>query len=472
MRAISYELQHAIGRVTPGLREAGLIEYIGSDPAHGQAFVQAMLEAGFVVREVSAPSGKADALMLAYGLAGNTHESHCAAIEAISAQAKRFEDRGGTLILLQDTGGRFQPVDHRAWLGGMAGLARTAQREFPNVTVRTIDVDIEGLGLNAASHALIEELLSGGAAPCAGLSPDGRVVPAEGLFTMPGNRPGQVGPQDVILVTGGARGVTADCIIELARRTGARFALLGRSAITPWPADLAPARDEKALRGALAARAKAKGEKVSPAALNKEARALLAGAEIRATLEAIDQAGGRALYVPVDVANADALGSAIARISRELGPVTGLVHGAGVLADKLIREKTRAQVETVFAPKIAGLEALLAALDTGKLNTVAFFSSVAARYGNAGQADYAMANEILNRMAYWLKAANPVACVTALGWGPWDGGMVDESLKAKFAEMGVALIPRDAGARLFADAVLAGAACPVEIVIGSEIAHG
>ena len=167
-----------------------------------------------------------------------------------------------------------------------------------------------------------------------------------------------------------------------------------------------------------------------------------------------------------------ALKGAIGQVTDQFGPVTGLVHGAGVLADKLIREKTRDQIERVFAPKIGGLEALLSVLDASQLKAIAFFSSVAARYGNAGQSDYAMANEILNRMAHWLKAANPQAAVTSLGWGPWDGGMVDDTLKAKFAEMGVSLIPRDAGAHLFADAVLAGAACPVELVIGSDIAHG
>ncbi len=82
-----------------------------------------------------------------------------------------------------------------------------------------------------------------------------------------------------------------------------------------------------------------------------------------------------------------------------------------------------------------------------------------------------MANEILNRMAYWLKAAHPEAAITSLGWGPWDGGMVDDTLRAKFAEMGVPLIPREAGARLFADALLSGKACPVELVVGAEIAH-
>ncbi|WP_370372438.1 KR domain-containing protein, partial [Henriciella pelagia] len=99
-------------------------------------------------------------------------------------------------------------------------------------------------------------------------------------------------------------------------------------------------------------------------------------------------------------------------------------------------------------------------------------SSVAARYGNTGQSDYAMANEILNRVAHGMKAANPGACVTSLGWGPWDGGMVDDSLRAKFAEMGVSLIPQQDGANLFADALLAGPLCPVELIIGSELGHG
>ncbi|HIK65316.1 MAG TPA: KR domain-containing protein, partial [Henriciella marina] len=125
----------------------------------------------------------------------------------------------------------------------------------------------------------------------------------------------------------------------------------------------------------------------------------------------------------------------------------------------------------VFGPKIGGLEALISQLDTSQLKTVVFFSSVAARYGNAGQADYAMANEILNRMAWWLKSANPAAAITSINWGPWDGGMVDEGLRAKFAELGVPLISKSAGANAFADAVLAGAACPVELVAGAEIAH-
>ena len=80
-----------------------------------------------------------------------------------------------------------------------------------------------------------------------------------------------------------------------------------------------------------------------------------------------------------------------------LGPVTGLVHGAGVIHDKRIAEKTSAQFDSVFDTKVLGLEALLDATANEPLRFLCFFSSVAARGGNIGQSDYAMANEALNK---------------------------------------------------------------------------
>lgn len=467
-----YIQQAPVGRVTPGIRDARLIEFIGPQTDLNFHFVQTMLEAGLVVREVNRPSGNADALILAFGLGAGAAGVHASAMAALTPMAKHLEDRSGTLILLQDTGGAFQPRDHRAWHGGFAGLGRTAQKEFPGATVRTIDIDMASFGPRPAADRVLEELLTGGTAPVVGLTPAGRVVPDDQPVRLPPNHPGRIGRNDNIVVSGGARGVTADCVIELARRTQANFVLLGRSAIAEWPAGIDATSDERLLRGALAKLAKATGEKLSPADINARARSALAGAEIRHTLEQIRLAGSRAIYIPTDVANPNSLRTAMGEAQSTFGPVTGLVHGAGVLADKLIREKTPEQVERVFAPKVDGLRSLLSELDPNTLKHIAFFSSVAARYGNSGQADYAMANEVLNRVARWLKAARPDTMVTSIGWGPWDGGMVDASLSARFAEMGIALIGRPEGARLFADAMLAGPDCPVELVVGSELGHG
>ena len=97
-------------------------------------------------------------------------------------------------------------------------------------------------------------------------------------------------------------------------------------------------------------------------------------------------------------------------------------------------------------------------------------SSVAARHGNPGQADYAMANEVLNKVAALEQRRRGPACVVrAIGWGPWDGGMVDEALRARFRERGVSLIPIDAGARRFVEELASPGPGQAEIVVGGRM---
>ncbi|HVB37799.1 MAG TPA: SDR family oxidoreductase, partial [Vicinamibacterales bacterium] len=158
-------------------------------------------------------------------------------------------------------------------------------------------------------------------------------------------------------------------------------------------------------------------------------------------------------------------------IRRTWGPITGLVHGAGVLADALIAHKTPEQFDEVFSTKVQGLQALLDATAQDPLRLICCFSSVAARYGNPGQSDYAMANEILNKVA-WKEARRrgPQVRVKSIDWGPWEAGMVTPALRQHFADRGVALIPLSRGATSFVDEVQGGNADEVEVVIGGSLA--
>ena len=149
------------------------------------------------------------------------------------------------------------------------------------------------------------------------------------------------------------------------------------------------------------------------------------------------------------------------------GSITGLVHGAGVLADKLIADKTMEQFDRVFDTKVRGLAALLAAIDTDPLDTMLLFSSVAGRCGNQGQADYAMANEVLAKVAALEQRRRPRAIVRALQWGPWAGGMVTPQLKAHFEAQGVPLIGLDAGAEMLV-AEVTDDRRRTEVVLGGE----
>jgi len=383
------------------------------------------------------------------------------AFALVQAAGRGFALRGGRgrLITVTRLDGAlgFDGRDQDPAFGGIAGLVKTAAREWPHVAARAIDVD-PVLPLDAAAKLLAKELQFDGPVETA-LNAAGarKVTLVERAVPAASREP--LHPGDAVIVTGGARGVTAACALALAREFKPRLVLVGR---TPppgaEPAELASARTEADLRAAIAARAKG----LSPKAIGERAKQVLADREIRATLSALAALGVEARYRACDARDAAAVAALVAETTRDLGPVRGLIHGAGVLADKKIEDKTPAMVDAVLDTKLAGLRHFLDALDPKALRLVALFSSSTARYGRAGQSDYAIANEVLNKAAQVL-ARRASARVLAAGWGPWDGGMVDASLRGLFAAEGVGVIGLEAGAaHLVAEARAQG---PAETVI-------
>ncbi len=278
-----------------------------------------------------------------------------------------------------------------------------------------------------------------------------------------------VGPQTLFVVSGGARGITARCVVGLARRYRCGFLLLGRSAAGALPAFAEGCTDDAVLMQRIASALSAQGERPAPAAIRRQLEAIHARREIAATLAELAAVGGRAEYLQVDITDEAALRAALIEAQARLGPINGLIHGAGVLADRRIEQKRGADFDAVFGPKIAGLRSLLACLPPNSLQHLVLFSSAAGFYGNPGQADYAMANEILNRVAYLLQRAHPACHTVALNWGPWEAGMVTPALKAHFAERGVQVIPVEAGVARLVDELEQRAEQPAQVLVGSPL---
>ena len=271
----------------------------------------------------------------------------------------------------------------------------------------------------------------------------------------------------VFLVSGGGKGITAQCVIKLAEHFGATFILLGRSSIAePEPAWAAGCDDEAALKRAAIQAAQTAGRRMTPVQIRQAVRAVLSRREIMGTLDAVARAGGTARYLSVDVTDGAALDAALDGIREQ---VTGIIHGAGVLADKLIENKTGADFERVYAVKVGGLQNLLARIPAGQLQHLVLFSSVAGFYGNVGQADYALANEILNKTAHLVRRDHPACRVLAVDWGPWDGGMVTPALKRMLAKRGIEVIPIAVGTALLADELADGVGRGPQIVVGGPM---
>ena len=297
-----------------------------------------------------------------------------------------------------------------------------------------------------------------------GLTHTGRVtLELSPRAIVPGESSFELGKDDVIVISGGARGVTAAAARELARAFGSKLVLLGRSPEpTAEPAWLHGLTAEAAIKKEIATRA---GAGASPRHVGEEYRRLMANREIRQTLDDVARTAGHVEYRAVDVRDGAAVEDILADVRAKLGPITGLVHGAGVLADQLIENKTEEQFSRVFGTKVAGMTALLSALDVEALKLVVFFSSSTARFGRKGQVDYAVANEVLNKTAWRLAARIPSARVVSVGWGPWDGGMVTPALAKVFRDEGVGLIDLQEGSRALVDEIRHGSRDAVEVVM-------
>jgi NAD(P)-dependent dehydrogenase (short-subunit alcohol dehydrogenase family) len=270
----------------------------------------------------------------------------------------------------------------------------------------------------------------------------------------------------VVLVSGGARGVTAAALLGLARRYRLRLALLGRTPLREEPPCCAAARTEGDVVQALVQGGRDTGGAVRFEEARAQARQIIQQREIRANLAALYAAGAEARYLSVDVRDCDALLVGLAQVRRDWGPINGLIHGAGTLADRLIKDKTAEQFDEVFSVKVDGLQALLDATRDDPLRLLCLFSSVAARVGNPGQSDYSVANEVLNKVATTEQVRRGPGClVKAINWGAWEGGMVTPALRENFKARGVNLLTLEEGARLLVEECQGGVG-EVEVLLG------
>lgn len=284
--------------------------------------------------------------------------------------------------------------------------------------------------------------------------------------------PAMIQPTSVVLASGGAKGITAQCVIRLAKLTGCRFILVGRSTL----ADIEPAwaqgtQDPAELKRRIMNDQKAQGQVPTPQTIQRAYQALVSQREIQETLSAVHNAGGQAVYISADVTDTAGLRRKLVPAVEQLGPVTGILHGAGSLADKRIEKKTLKDFEKVYNPKVKGLESLLTCIPAEQLEFLVLFSSVAGFYGNIGQADYALANEILNKAAFRLRHQYPMCRVLAVNWGPWEAGMVTPELKKAFDAQNIKMIPVELGTEILAEELTRPGPISTQIVVGSSLSR-
>lgn len=221
-----------------------------------------------------------------------------------------------------------------------------------------------------------------------------------------------------VVITGGARGITAVVARELGARFGLILNLIGSSPRPEIPdgyRDLSP-EELKELRATIMKEALAEGRKPAEAWAGFE-KAL----EIDRTLRELAAAGISARYHSCDVGDRQALARVLEQIRAADGPIRGVVHGAGFERAARFEKKQPALVERTLAAKVDGAAALMQFTRSDPLEFFAAFGSVSGRFGGVGQTDYCAANEMLAKLVDWFRHERPDCRATHFHWHAWDG---------------------------------------------------
>ncbi|TSK07974.1 MAG: SDR family NAD(P)-dependent oxidoreductase [Geobacter sp.] len=439
-----------------------------------------LLEHGCSVRKVNAaqagqiaPAGKLSGLVICAPVTGTDDQflenAFLLAKDAAAALVESAQAEDAVFVTVSRLDGAFGFGSDKSLKdplsGGLAGLAKTAGYEWPEVSCKAIDLG-EFAHPAAAAGAVAIEMLRRGPSEI-GLTPEGRfALQTTVLPAAPAPERAALEKGDVVVITGGGRGVTAVSALALANAYHPFLVLLGRSPEPQEePAYLAGLTEEADIKRAIMQNATGK---LHPREIEERYRSVVAGRELRATLESIAVTGAQAIYRSVDIRDQSAMELLLGEVRRAHGPIRGIVHGAGVLADRLIVDKTAEQFEQVYSTKVHGLRSLLHATRNDELKAIALFSSSTGRFGRVGQVDYAVANEVLNKTAQ-VEARRRTGCrCVSINWGPWDGGMVTPALKKVFASEGIGVIDLTEGGSFLAREIAANDA-PVEIVAIAEL---
>ncbi len=389
--------------------------------------------------------------------------------------------QGGRVIVASAMGGRFgrDAGDHATRLfpgaGGGVGLIKTLAMEWERCRCKAVDLDLAEDPAALAAHLHAELAANAGRREVgypAGSRTIFRTTPAPlDRATAPDARPDGGW---VVLAVGGARGITAETLRPFAQ-AGATCVLVSRGAL-PGPEDAAtvPHADAASLRRYFLKEAAAAGTRPTPAKIEAKVQAVLREREIRANLADFSALGATLDARTCDVRDEAQVAALLDALYTRYGRIDAVLLGAGLIEDRLITDKTRDSLDRVFDTKVDGAFFFAQHLKPESLRFLALFSSVAGRYGNRGQGDYAAANEVLNRLAWQLQERfGPRIKVVSVNWGAWarttNGlGMLTPETTRQFRERGLKLIEPEPGGRFLMDELLFAPHGEVEVVAGEH----
>jgi NAD(P)-dependent dehydrogenase (short-subunit alcohol dehydrogenase family) len=356
--------------------------------------------------------------------------------------------------------------------GAVTGFTKTYKRERPEVLVKAVDFDAKNNPAEIAT-LLIDETLRDPGAVEVGYNNGLRWT--VGIQEQPANdgQPGLVlNEKSVFVVTGAAGSIVSAITADLAAASGGIFYLLD---LVPEPdannPDIARfTTDRDNLKRDLFARIQARGERATPALVEKELAALERSQAALSAIRAVQAAGGTVHYFSVNLADSTAIAKVIDHVREHYGRIDVLLHAAGLERSHFLPDKDQREFDLVFDVKADGWFNLLHAIGDMPLHATVAFSSIAGRFGNGGQTDYSAANDLLCKYTSSFRTTRPQTRGIVIDWTAWGGiGMATRGSIPKMMELaGIDMLPAEAGIPLIRRELTSGGTRG-EVVVGERL---
>ena len=126
-------------------------------------------------------------------------------------------------------------------------------------------------------------------------------------------------------------------------------------------------------------------------------------------------------FLAVDLTDPDAVGRVLGEVRATSSRIDLLLHAAGLEISRAMPGKAPAEFDLVFGVKSDGWFNVLRSAGDLPIGATVVFSSVAGRFGNAGQTDYSAANDLLCKITSSARRTRPGTRALALDWTAWGG---------------------------------------------------
>ncbi|SFU76105.1 Phosphopantetheine attachment site, partial [Clostridium sp. DSM 8431] len=227
---------------------------------------------------------------------------------------------------------------------------------------------------------------------------------------------------DVVLVSGGGRGIILECVKGLAALYNPKIIITGRTELPKGDEEWIDFNDEEIekYKPTFIRKLMSENKIKAPFEAVEKYNKLLNARELYKNIKKLNESGYDINYVKCDICSDEDTTKLSEYIKNKFGTVTGIINGAGLPSFGRVVNKNEQFALKVVRVKANGFYNMYNKFKSDKLKFFMSMGSISGRFGMDGQVDYSAGADIIVKLSCMINKDNPELKCGVLGWTAWD----------------------------------------------------